>query len=1260
MTRVRVLSLSMAIGLLACSEPPAPTVPGAPADVTVSFGDGAVTVAWKAPASDGGSPVTGYTVVSAPGEATATVDGSTLTAQLTGLTNGISYTFQVFATNAVGDGPLSLAAAPVEPGTVPGAPSVTSVVAGNAQVTLEWTAPADGGSPLTGYTITSSSGDLSTQLPGHTTSTVISGLTNGTPYSFVIVATNEHGAGPASSPSETVIPRTVPDAVTEVVAVRGNAQVTLTWQASASDGGAELAGYRVTPVPAGAAVTVDADTLTATVVDLPNGVAIAFDVVAFNAVGDSEPVTSNEVVPATVPDAPAAAEAVRGDREVTLTWTAPASDGGSAVTGYVVTATPGDVSVTTEALTATVNGLANGTEYVFSIAAVNAVGASATLDTLAVTPAAVPSGPGLVEVVTGDGAVVVSWPGAEDNGSAVTGYVVTSTPAGFGASLDADARSVAIDGLTNGTAYVFHVAAINGVGQGPDESSHPATPLGPPDAGKTTLTANRRSATADGTDAITLTVVARDAMGNALPEREVGFSADGALTLSTPHGYADDQGVFTTEVTAAQWGRYRITVQVGGASGPDRSVEVEFTVPACQGELPIALPASIALTVGATHVANGDLDGDGTGDLAFTSTMPNSLHVVMGATVDGSRSQTRIALPGIARSVTLLDANGDGHQDALVGFDDPVSLGVFDGLGDGTFAAPRYLTTPVVPIAVAQHPDTGALLILDSASVVLFEADDEGEYTASAPYPVGAGRTSLTLVDVDGNGHQDVVATGNGVAPALLPGLEDGTFDTAVDFLTTSLVSALAFGDFDGDGDQDVAWVQNDAVVRVRFNEGGGVYGAAIEHTLEGILDLLVAADFDEDGSDDLAAGSKLSGTMYRMSGADGSFPASARESVLGNANLEALLVHRQGGRAMLLSAQMGRFRFPFDRQVQPEYVGVGPSLRAVSGDLNGDGFLDIVGVDEADGINPNMYVTLSQDAPRTLGAPVEYPDAGPSPGVVLADMNGDGRPDVVVPRTKHGAHSVDVWLTGNDGTLERISRVPTCEGPNQVQTGDLNADGHLDVVVVCTGNTTTLTGGGVIAMLGDGEGNLDPQPLLNVGMIPSSVTMGDFNGDGHLDVAASSLYGGHVTVLAGDGSGRLTVLSRLFQDAPTYAVTAGHLDDDMNLDLVITLPLSNQIVAWKGQGDGTFTELARITAAGAGRITVADLDRDGRSEILAEGIINAGWIHLWRGVGQADSSIVSFGRPGGASVEPVDFDGDGLLDLVIGGLAVAFQPACE
>src|SRR5690606_31632922 len=130
------------------------------------------------------------------------------------------------------------------------------------------------------------------------------------------------------------------DAVTEVVAVRGNAQVTLTWQASASDGGAELAGYRVTPVPAGAAVTVDADTLTATVVDLPNGVAVAFDVVAFNAVGDSEPVTSNEVVPATVPDAPASAEAVRGDREVTLTWTAPASDGGSAVTGYVVTGTP--------------------------------------------------------------------------------------------------------------------------------------------------------------------------------------------------------------------------------------------------------------------------------------------------------------------------------------------------------------------------------------------------------------------------------------------------------------------------------------------------------------------------------------------------------------------------------------------------------------------------------------------------------------------------------------------------------------------------------------------------------------------------------------------------------------------------------------------------------------------------------------------------------------------------------------------------------
>ena len=77
-------------------------LPGPPTNVTAVAGDGKATVSWSAPAADGGSPITQYTVTSSPGGLTAVVDGSTLTAMVTGLTNGVSHTFTVTATNAAG------------------------------------------------------------------------------------------------------------------------------------------------------------------------------------------------------------------------------------------------------------------------------------------------------------------------------------------------------------------------------------------------------------------------------------------------------------------------------------------------------------------------------------------------------------------------------------------------------------------------------------------------------------------------------------------------------------------------------------------------------------------------------------------------------------------------------------------------------------------------------------------------------------------------------------------------------------------------------------------------------------------------------------------------------------------------------------------------------------------------------------------------------------------------------------------------------
>jgi hypothetical protein len=181
------------------------SVPDAPTAVMATPGNASALVGWAAPGSDGGAPISGYTVTSSPGGKTCTTTGA-LSCTVGSLTNGTPYTFTVAAANMIGSGPASTASAPVTPRTVPGAPSAVTVTPADATVHVAWSAPAsNGGSPITAYTVTSAPDGKSCTTAG-ALSCDVAGLTNGTPYTFTATATNVAGTGPASAPSTAVIP----------------------------------------------------------------------------------------------------------------------------------------------------------------------------------------------------------------------------------------------------------------------------------------------------------------------------------------------------------------------------------------------------------------------------------------------------------------------------------------------------------------------------------------------------------------------------------------------------------------------------------------------------------------------------------------------------------------------------------------------------------------------------------------------------------------------------------------------------------------------------------------------------------------------------------------------------------------------------------------------------------------------------------------------------------------------------------------------
>jgi uncharacterized repeat protein (TIGR02543 family) len=361
----------------------------------------------------------------------------------------------------------------------PNTPAAPTVVPGNGSATITVNPGSGNGGAANTYTIEASPGGAFCIVYAPATSCTISPLVNGTNYTFTATATNSSGTSVVSAGSSAT-PTTKPDSVTGVTATAGEGRASVTFAPPLNDGGAPITSYIVTASPGGQTCTLTSPfttPLTCNVTPLTNGTAYTFTVTASNGTYTSDPsAASAPVTPITFPGSPTLSATSTTPGSATVTVTPPANNGGSAITSYTVTSSPGGFTclVISPSTSCSFDGLlTNGVNYTFTATALNGKGSSpVSAPTAAVMPKTKPDAPLNVTATPGDEGATISFTAPNSNGAAITGYLVTAldvngvplSPAVTCTPIGVATTCEITSGLTNGVPYKFSVVATNAIG----------------------------------------------------------------------------------------------------------------------------------------------------------------------------------------------------------------------------------------------------------------------------------------------------------------------------------------------------------------------------------------------------------------------------------------------------------------------------------------------------------------------------------------------------------------------------------------------------------------------------------------------------------------------------------------------------------------------------------------------------------------------------------------------------------------------------
>jgi FG-GAP-like repeat/FG-GAP repeat len=663
------------------------------------------------------------------------------------------------------------------------------------------------------------------------------------------------------------------------------------------------------------------------------------------------------------------------------------------------------------------------------------------------------------------------------------------------------------------------------------------------------------------------------------------------------------------------------------------------------------------------YVLAADINGDGKPDLVILNQTDQNISVLLNTTAPGASTSTFAAqqtFPAGAFPVAIgvADINGDGKPDVIAVNLTAGGISILmnttaAGATTATFGTQPLITIEANVIAVAAadlNGDGRVDLVVASPSndrvAVLRNTTAPGAATASFAVPVffdsGDYPSAIGVYDLNGDGKPDLVAV-NYLASTISVLLNTTdvtstalTFSAKADFTTGTHPVAVKAADLNGDGLPDIIVAnQDDATVSVFGNT-----------MAPGAITASLAA------AQAFAVGATPSGVVVLDINADGK-----PDIITTNFNSNTVSVLRN-----ITASNAAQFHF----SAQVTFAtGTSPAAVAAA-DVNGDGKLDLAVVNRnSSNLSVLLNTTVASAATVAFGALQPLIGLNSANSLAIADFNGDGKPDFVMPDGNSSFLSyLNTTVPGATAATFHLQQFAASLAPSGIAAADINGDGKPDVIV------SNLSSDSISVSLdttpvGATTATFASAKLFTADEHPMGVCVADFNGDGKPDVATGTFDGSTVSVflnttVTGASIPTFAAKQSFATGNHDQAIACGDLNGDGKADIVVANASDNTVSVRRnttavGAATATFaTQQTFATGSTPSGVTIADVNGDGQPDILVADL-NPGAASVLLNTTTPGATTFAFGThtdfttgSGASWVAAADVDGDGKLDILV------------